>query len=196
MKRGLDNRSPLVTKGKETMEHHTTTSRAEAERLLGIAEKLLRNKDFSGCRDFAILAQETEPLLEGCDQILAVAEVLLAAENKRLANNQPDWYSVLQVPQRTEEAELVRSSTAARLLLHPDKNKFPFSDSAFRLVADSWAVLSDPAKKSAYDNEVVARFTKVDLVAMKTTAPAAIESAEEAAAARGRKFASQIARPP
>ncbi|KAK4387678.1 DnaJsubfamily B member 5 [Sesamum angolense] len=168
MKRGLDNRSPLVTKGKETMEHHTTTSRAEAERLLGIAEKLLRNKDFSGCRDFAILAQETEPLLEGCDQILAVAEVLLAAENKRLANNQPDWYSVLQVPQRTDEAELVKKQyRRLALLLHPDKNKFPFSDSAFRLVADSWAVLSDPAKKSAYDNEVVARFTKVDLVAMK-----------------------------
>ncbi|KAL2242192.1 uncharacterized protein LOC105159039 [Sesamum indicum] len=150
------------------MEHHTTTSRAEAERLLGIAEKLLRNKDFSGCRDFAILAQETEPLLEGCDQILAVAEVLLAADNKRLANNQPDWYSVLQVPQRTDEAELIKKQyRRLALLLHPDKNKFPFSDSAFRLVADSWAVLSDPAKKTAYDNEVVARFTKVDLVAMK-----------------------------
>ncbi|KAI3460072.1 hypothetical protein Pfo_016735 [Paulownia fortunei] len=150
------------------MEHHTTTSRAEAERLLGIAEKLLRNKDFSGCRDFAILAQETEPLLEGSEQILAVAEVLLAAENKRLNNNQPDWYSVLQIPQRTDEAELIKKQyRRLALLLHPDKNKFPFSESAFRLVADSWAVLSDPAKKSVYDNEFAARFTKVDLVAMR-----------------------------
>ncbi|KAK6130751.1 hypothetical protein DH2020_035509 [Rehmannia glutinosa] len=144
------------------------TSRAEAERLLGIAEKLLRNKDYSGCRDFAILAQETEPLLEGSDQILAVAEVLLAAENKRLTNNQPDWYSILQIPQRTDEAELIKKQyRRLALLLHPDKNKFPFSDSAFRLVADSWGVLSDPAKKSVYDNEFVARFTRVDLAAMK-----------------------------
>ncbi|PIN11305.1 hypothetical protein CDL12_16096 [Handroanthus impetiginosus] len=150
------------------MEHHTTTSRAEAERLLGIAEKLLRNKDYSGSRDFAILAQETEPLLEGSDQILAVAEVLLAAENKRLNNNQPDWYSILQIPQRTDEAELIKKQyRRLALLLHPDKNKFPFADSAFGLVADSWAVLSDPAKKSVYDNEFSARFTKVDLVAMK-----------------------------
>lgn len=150
------------------MEHHTTTSRAEAERLLGIAEKLLRSKDFGGCRDFAILAQETEPLLEGSDQILAVAEVLVAADNKRLTNNQPDWYSILQIPQRSDDADLIKKQyRRLALLLHPDKNKFPFSDSAFRLVADAWAVLSDPAKKSLYDTEFAARFTKVDLVALK-----------------------------
>ncbi|GER47792.1 chaperone DnaJ-domain superfamily protein [Striga asiatica] len=144
------------------------TSRAEAERLLGIAEKLLRNKDYGGCRDFAILAQETEPLLDGSDQMLAVAEVLLAAENKRLNSSQPDWYAVLQIPQRTDEAELIKKQyRRLALLLHPDKNKFPFSDSAFRLVAESWAVLSDPAKKSAYDGELASRFTKVDLVAAK-----------------------------
>lgn len=150
------------------MEHHTTTSRAEAERLLGIAEKLLRSKDFGGCRDFAILAQETEPLLEGSDQILAVAEVLVAADNKRLTNNQPDWYSILQIPHRSDDSDLIKKQyRRLALLLHPDKNKFPFSDSAFRLVADSWAVLSDPAKKSLYDTEFATRFTKVDLVAMK-----------------------------
>lgn len=150
------------------MEHHTTTSRAEAERLLGIAEKLLRGKDFGGCRDFAILAQETEPLLEGSDQILAVAEVLVAADNKRLTNNQPDWYSILQIPHRSDDTDLIKKQyRRLALLLHPDKNKFPFSDSAFRLVADSWAVLSDPAKKSLYDTEFAARFTKVDLVAVK-----------------------------
>lgn len=150
------------------MEHHTTTSRAEAERLLGIAEKLLRSKDFGGCRDFAILAQETEPLLEGTDQILAVAEVLHNADNKRLSNNQPDWYSILQIPQRSDDADLIKKQyRRLALLLHPDKNRFPFSDSAFRLVADSWAVLSDPAKKSLYDTEFAARFTKVNLVAVK-----------------------------
>lgn len=152
------------------MDHHTTTttSRTEAERLLGIAEKLLRSKDFGGCRDFAILAQETDPLVDGSDQILSVAEVLLAADTKRLSNNQPDWYSILQIPNRTNDAELIKKQyRRLALLLHPDKNKFPFSDSAFRLVADSWAVLSDPAKKSLYDAEFAARFTKVDLVNMK-----------------------------
>ncbi|XP_042055371.1 uncharacterized protein LOC121799919 [Salvia splendens] len=148
------------------MEHHTTTSRAEAERLLGIAEKLLRSKDFAGSRDFAILAQETEPLIDGSDQILAVAEVLLASDSKR--TNQPDWYSILQIPPRTSDLDLIKKQyRRLALLLHPDKNKFPFSDSAFRLVADSWAVLSDPSKKALYDAESASRFTRVDLVSVK-----------------------------
>ncbi|XP_059636463.1 uncharacterized protein LOC132278641 [Cornus florida] len=139
--------------------------RVEAERLLGIADKLLQGRDLSGSRDFAILAQETEPLLDGSDQILAVADVLLAAD--RRINNHHDWYSILQVDRRSDEVDLIkRQYRRLALLLHPDKNKFAFADSAFKLVADAWAVLSDPAKKSLYDNEL-SLFTKVDLVAMK-----------------------------
>ncbi|XP_055835453.1 uncharacterized protein LOC129903955 [Solanum dulcamara] len=143
------------------MEHHTTTSRAEAERLLGVAEKLLREKDFAPCKDFALLAQETEPLLEGPDQILAIAEVLLASQ-KRI-NNHHDWYSILSIQGRTEDSELIKKQyRRLALLLHPDKNKYPSSDAAFGLVADAWAVLSDPSKKGLYDNEL-SLFTRVNL---------------------------------
>ncbi|KAL3340194.1 hypothetical protein AABB24_028694 [Solanum stoloniferum] len=143
------------------MEHHTTTSRAEAERLLGVAEKLLREKEFAPCKDFALLAQETEPLLEGPDQILAIAEVLLASV-KRI-NNHHDWYSILQIQGRTEDSELIKKQyRRLALLLHPDKNKYPSSDTAFGLVADAWAVLSDPSKKGLYDNEL-SLFTRVKL---------------------------------
>lgn len=147
------------------MEHHTTTTRAEAERLLGIAEKLLRSRDFAGCKEFAVLAQETEPLVDGSDQILAVAQVLLASE-KRIGQHS-DWYSILQLPHRTDDSELVRKQYRRfALLLHPDKNKFEFAESAFRLVADAWNVLSDPVQKSAYDKEL-SFYTKIDLAAMK-----------------------------
>lgn len=142
-----------------------STSRAEAERLLGVAEKLLQARDLNGCRDFAVLAQETEPLLDGSDQILAVVDVLIAAE-KRI-NNQPDWYAVLQLDRRFDDLELIkRQYRRLALLLHPDKNKFPFSDAAFKLVADAWNVLSDSSSKAQYDNEFFV-FSKVDLVAMK-----------------------------
>ncbi|MCD7460704.1 hypothetical protein HAX54_044235 [Datura stramonium] len=144
------------------MEHHTTTSRAEAERLLGVAEKLLREKDFAPCKDFALLAQETEPLLEGPDQILAIAEVLLASQ-KRI-NNHNDWYAILQIQGRTEDSELIKKQyRRLALLLHPDKNKYPSADAAFGLVADAWAVLSDPTKKGLYDNEL-SLFSRVNLV--------------------------------
>ncbi|GMN58194.1 hypothetical protein TIFTF001_027300 [Ficus carica] len=35
------------------------------QRLLGVSEKLLQNRDLNRSRDFAVLAQETEPLLNG-----------------------------------------------------------------------------------------------------------------------------------
>ncbi|XP_065847464.1 uncharacterized protein [Euphorbia lathyris] len=136
-------------------------NRPEAERLLGVAEKLLQSRDFNGCRDFAVLAQETEPLLEGSDQILAVADVLLSSE-KRI-NNHHDWYAILQIERRTDDQDLLKKQyRRLALLLHPDKNKFPFADQAFKLVVDAWAMLSDAAKKSLYDNEL-SLFSRIDL---------------------------------
>ncbi|KAL8232649.1 hypothetical protein R6Q57_002427 [Mikania cordata] len=54
----------------------------EADRLLQIAEKLLKEKDLNAARDFALLAQETEPLLDGSDQITAIADVLIAGDKR------------------------------------------------------------------------------------------------------------------
>ncbi|KAF7830008.1 curved DNA-binding protein [Senna tora] len=133
----------------------------EAERLLGVAEKLLFNRDLTGSREFAILAQETEPLLEGSDLILAIVEVLLAADNR--INNHLDWYAILQIDRRSDDFEFIRKQyRRLALLLHPDKNGFPLADQAFKLVSDAWAVLSDPAKKSLYDREL-SLYSKVDL---------------------------------
>ncbi|XP_019414396.1 PREDICTED: uncharacterized protein LOC109326169 isoform X2 [Lupinus angustifolius] len=128
-------------------------NKGEAERLLGIAEKLLQNRDLSGSRDFAILAQETEPLLEGSDQILAIADVLTAAEKS--LNNNLDWYSILQVDRRCEDLDLIKKNyRRLALLLNPEKNCFPLSDHAFKLVSDAWSVLSDPVQKPLYDQNI------------------------------------------
>ncbi|PQQ02357.1 uncharacterized protein Pyn_34916 [Prunus yedoensis var. nudiflora] len=70
-------------------------NRVEAERLLRIAKKLLHSRDLSSCREFAILAQEIEQLLDGSDQILAVADVLFPSD--KCVNHHPDWYTILQV---------------------------------------------------------------------------------------------------
>lgn len=133
----------------------------EAERLLGVAEKLLSDRDLTGSREFAILAQETEPLLEGSDQILAVVDVLLAADNR--ISNHLDWYAILQVDRRSDDLDFIKKQyRRLALLLHPDKNRFSHADHAFKLVAEAWAILSDPAKKSHYDKEL-GFFSTVDL---------------------------------
>ncbi|CAN1332018.1 Protein HLJ1, partial [Linum perenne] len=155
-------RRPSLTKKEMDDNSNGTANRAEAERLLGVAEKLLQSRDLNGTKDFAVLAQETDPLLDGSDQILAVADVLLSSD-KKINNHHHDWYSILQLDPRTNDLDLIKKQyRRLALLLHPDKNKFPFADQAFKLVADAWAVLSDSSKKSPFDSEL-SLFTKVDL---------------------------------
>jgi hypothetical protein len=129
------------------------TSKAEAERLLEIGEELLQKRDLKGSREIANLVQETEPLLEGSDQILAIVDVLEAAEKPlNLNNHHLDWYAILQINRNSQDLNLIKKQyRTLALLLHPDKNPFSFSEFAFKLVSDAWAVLSDPAQKAQYD---------------------------------------------
>ncbi|KAF8411371.1 hypothetical protein HHK36_003920 [Tetracentron sinense] len=140
-----------------------SSNRAEAKRWLGIAEKLLMDRDLVGSKRFAIRAQDSDPLLDGPDQILAVAEVILAGDNR--INNHFDWYAILQIERQSEDLELIKKQyRRLALFLNPVKNKFPLADNAFKLVSDAWAVLSNPSKKSLYDNELTL-FSKFDLIA-------------------------------
>lgn len=127
--------------------------RAEAQRWLGIAVKLLSGRDLVGSKTFAIRARESDPRLEFADQILAVADTLIAGE-KRI-NNQPDWYAILQLLGRSHDSELIASQyRRLALLLNPHQNNLPFADLAFKLVCDAWLVLSNPSRKNLYDNEI------------------------------------------
>ncbi|KAK6916173.1 DnaJ domain [Dillenia turbinata] len=128
--------------------------RAEAERWLLIAEKLLAARDLLGSKSFAIRARESDPRLEEPYQILAVVDTLLAASHP-INNTLYDWYGILQLHSRTQDFELISQSyRRLAFLLNPNKNRFSFSDQALQLVIEAWNVLSDPFKKSLYDNEI------------------------------------------
>ncbi|KAL3620979.1 hypothetical protein CASFOL_035891 [Castilleja foliolosa] len=141
------------------MEHpfftNSAATRAEALRWLSIAEKLLSARDLMGSKSFASRAREADPTLSPADAILAVADTLLAGD-RRIGNNQPDFYSVLRLtPQQGSDPELVASQYRSLvLLLNPQNNRFPFAEQAFRLVIDAWSVLSNPSRKSLYDNQL------------------------------------------
>ncbi|GJV38677.1 DnaJ domain-containing protein [Tanacetum coccineum] len=99
-----------------------------------------RRNDLTAARDFDLLAQETDSLLEGPDQITAIIE------NNRY--NDPD--------------HIKQQYHCLAVLLHPDKNKFSSAGTAFKLVNDAWEILSDPLKKSTYDKRLFEVFTNLD----------------------------------
>ncbi|KAI3770105.1 hypothetical protein L6452_01226 [Arctium lappa] len=143
---------------RETMDPHSFIARAEAQRWLGIAEKLLMGHDLVGSKTFAIRARESDPRLEAADQILAIADTLLAAEKRVVGNNgaqQPDFYAMLQLVRFVQDTEHIASQyRRLAVMLNPHQNRFPYSDQAFQLVNDAWSVLSNPLRKSLYDAEL------------------------------------------
>lgn len=132
------------------------TQRAEAERWLGIAAKLLTARDFLGSKTFAIRAREADPNNAMSEQILAVVDTVLGGERRlSTATHQPDWYAVLQLPRLVRDPDLIATHYRRLvLLLNPEHNRFPFADYALQLVMEAWAVLSEPTKKWLFDNEL------------------------------------------
>ncbi|XP_062215432.1 uncharacterized protein LOC133915988 [Phragmites australis] len=121
--------------------------RVQAERLLEIAEKLLTARDLVGCKRFAERAVESDPLLPGADEILAVADVLLASQSP-LSSGHPDPLAVLQLPPggSPDQAAVSRAFRRLALLLSP-RNPHPGAEFALRLVHDAYALLSDPSRR-------------------------------------------------
>nr|XP_043621810.1 transcription factor SPT20 homolog [Erigeron canadensis] len=140
------------------MDPHSFIARAEAQRWIGIAEKLLISHDLVGSKTFAIRARESDPRLEAADQILAIADTLLAAEKRVVGSNgnqQPDYYAILQLVRFVQDTDHITSQyRRLAVVLNPHQNRFPYSDQAFQLVNDAWAVLSNPMRKSIYDSEL------------------------------------------
>ncbi|KAL1820686.1 hypothetical protein ACET3Z_015555 [Daucus carota] len=124
-------------------------NRDEATRAKDIAERRFLAKDIAGAKKFALKAQNLYPQLDGITQLLATLDIYIYSENK--INGEPDWYGVLGVnPLDTEDA-IRKQYRKLALMLHPDKNKAKGADGAFNLISQAWSLLSDKAKRSAYD---------------------------------------------
>ncbi|KAL5206742.1 hypothetical protein ABZP36_034951 [Zizania latifolia] len=133
----------------------------QAEQWMRVAEKLLMARDLEGCRQFVSQALGTNPHVAGADDLLAAADVLLAAQRCRIPNGQPDPYAVLGLDpanpaSRRPDAIHSQYSRLSFLLnrSHHDSPCSLYFGEAARIVADSWAFLSDPILKSALDAEL------------------------------------------
>lgn len=125
-------------------------NKEEAIRAKGIAEGKMQNKDFDGARKIALKAQQLDKDVDNISQMLMVCDVHCAAE-KKLFGNEMDWYGILQVEQTADEATIKKQYKKFALSLHPDKNKFPGAEAAFKLIGEAQRVLLDKGKRSLHD---------------------------------------------
>lgn len=121
----------------------------EANRAKEIAEKKFLAKDLKGAKKFALKAQALFPGLEGIPQMLSTLDVYISAENK--ISGEADWYGILGVEQQADDETVRKQYRKLALMLHPDKNKSIGADGAFKLISQAWTLLSDKAKRVAYD---------------------------------------------
>ncbi|PAA51786.1 hypothetical protein BOX15_Mlig007139g1 [Macrostomum lignano] len=62
-----------------------------------------------------------------------------------------DYYEILGVAKDATDDDLKRSYRKLALKFHPDKNKAPGAQEAFKAIGNAYSVLADPAKRQRYD---------------------------------------------
>ncbi|KAL5701021.1 hypothetical protein ACHQM5_026403 [Ranunculus cassubicifolius] len=63
-----------------------------------------------------------------------------------------DWYLLLRVDEDAHIDVIRKQYRKLALQLHPDKNKHPKAEIAFKIVSEAYACLSDKAKRKAFDS--------------------------------------------
>ncbi|MCE3051759.1 hypothetical protein HAX54_050713 [Datura stramonium] len=127
----------------------------EAVKAKEIAEKKLTEKDIAGAQRFALKAQNLFPGLDGLSQFLEVVKVYVAHEKK--IYGEVDIYGILSVEPSADDETIRKHYRRLALALHPDKNKSVGADGAFKILSEAWSLLSDRAKRAAYDNKLAVR---------------------------------------
>eukprot|EP00249_Psilotum_nudum_P022264 c28445_g1_i1 orf=194-2638(+) len=119
----------------------------EAIRSKEIAEGKFLQHDLAGAKKFALKARQLFPELDGLPQLLAVLDVHI------LAQQDTNWYGILQVDPTADGATIRKQYRKLALLLHPDKNKAVGAEAAFKLISEAWGVLSDNSKRALHDTK-------------------------------------------
>ncbi|KAF9120971.1 hypothetical protein BGW39_010940 [Mortierella sp. 14UC] len=74
-----------------------------------------------------------------------------AAAVKAIRSSGGDFYKVLGVKKDATDFEIKKAYRKVALQMHPDKNGAPGADEAFKVVSKAFTVLSDPQKRTIFD---------------------------------------------
>ncbi|XP_071692538.1 uncharacterized protein [Rutidosis leptorrhynchoides] len=122
----------------------------EAIRAKEIAENKMKNNDFEGARKIALKAKKLYPDLDNISHLLAVCDVHCSAQ-KKINGTVNDLYGILQVEKSDDDVTIKKQYKKLALVLHPDKNRFPGAEAAFKLICEAHVILSDKGKRYLHD---------------------------------------------
>ncbi|RCV40104.1 hypothetical protein SEVIR_9G024500v4 [Setaria viridis] len=109
----------------------------------------------------AAAAAKAQAAREVCAASAAFASCPHRRRSPRGAGSRPhfvDWYLVLAIGEAASEDAVRRRYRQLALQLHPDKNRHPKAEVAFKIVSEAHACLTDKARRRAYDAERRASF--------------------------------------
>ncbi|KMS97705.1 hypothetical protein BVRB_5g124500 [Beta vulgaris subsp. vulgaris] len=151
----------------------------EAAKAKELAEKKFEEKDITGARKFALKAHNLFPGLDGLQPLLATLNIYLSAERK--TNGEVDWYGVLGVEPSSDDETVKKQYRKLALTLHPDKNKSVGAEGAFKILSEAWSILSDRARRIAFDQKRNSKKIYEKIVPTKPSKPAGSESLRRSA---------------
>lgn len=93
-------------------------------------------------------ALEQAQFEDAAADVKALRAELQKAEVALKRSKTKDYYKILNVARDCSESELKKAYRKESLIHHPDKGG---EEEKFKLVAEAWAVLSDPEKRRRYD---------------------------------------------
>ncbi|KAL7135496.1 hypothetical protein ABFS83_11G100900 [Erythranthe nasuta] len=127
-------------------------TKPEFRRFLTAAEYFLSVRQFDDCRTYAVRARDSDPNHPAPTQILSIASVLSAPN---ISSTRPDYYSVFNLPHfEPDSARIMSAFKTLAPILNPKDNPYPLSPEAFAAVLSAWSVLSIPANKAIFDDEL------------------------------------------
>ncbi|KAL6985689.1 hypothetical protein U1Q18_019063 [Sarracenia purpurea var. burkii] len=146
------------------MDEKTEPEQEEALRLKTLAEQKYSSSNLKSALKYAKRAHRLSPNIHGVSELVTAFKILRVAakfSSSTTATHSAadgggggptlDWYKILQIEPFSHINTIKKQYKRLALTLHPDKNPFPASAEAFKLVGEAFRVLSDKIRRKEYD---------------------------------------------
>ncbi|KAF8101725.1 hypothetical protein N665_0201s0047 [Sinapis alba] len=113
-----------------------------------LAESKFNSGDLISALNHARKALTLSPNTEGVSSMVTAFEIITSTASD---GDAPEWYKILKVEPFSHIDTVKQQYRKLALVLHPDKNPYVGCEEGFKLVNESFKVLSDKVRRNEYD---------------------------------------------